>query len=203
MILVEVSMKYLQVDDEFFDRLKTYAVFIPLIEVDGKDHILFEIRSEIVSQPGEVSFPGGGVESGEDFKEAAIRETMEELELNRSDITYLGYSSMILTSSYRHVKSFYGRINKNLEEIKYNKEVESIFTVELEYFINNPPISYRAPYKMDFPKDFPFDKIPNGKDYKFQTGYNEMFFYDTKPVIWGLTAKMLKNFIESWSNNEK
>lgn len=196
-------MKYLQVDDEFFDRLKSYSVFIPLIEVDSKDHILFEIRSEMVSQPGEVSFPGGGVESGEDFKEAAIRETMEELKLNRSDITYLGYSSMILTSSYRHVKSFYGRIDKNLEEIKYNKEVEPIFTVELEYFINNPPISYRAPYKMDFPKDFPFDKIPGGKDYKFQTGYNEMFFYDTKPVIWGLTAKMLKNFIESWSNNEK
>ncbi len=203
MILLGVSMKYLQVDEEFLDRLKSYAVFIPIIEVDGKDHILFEVRSKIVSQPGEVSFPGGKVEEGEDFKDAAIRETMEELKLDSSDITYLGYSSMILTSNYRHVKSFYGRINKNLQEIKYNREVESIFTVDFDFFINNPPISYRAPYKMEFPKDFPFEKIPNGKDYKFQTGYNEMFFYETKPVIWGLTAKMLKNFIESWSNNEK
>ena len=203
MILLGVSMKYLQVDEEFLDRLKSYAVFIPIIEVDGKDHILFEVRSKIVSQPGEVSFPGGKVEEGEDFKDAAIRETMEELRLDSSDITYLGYSSMILTSNYRHVKSFYGRINKNLQEIKYNREVESIFTVDFDFFINNPPISYRAPYKMEFPKDFPFEKIPNGKDYKFQTGYNEMFFYETKPVIWGLTAKMLKNFIESWSNNEK
>ncbi|EEI85419.1 hydrolase, NUDIX family [Anaerococcus lactolyticus ATCC 51172] len=203
MILLEVSMKYLQVDQEFLDKLKSYAVFIPLIEVDGKDHILFEVRSESVSQPGEVSFPGGRLEGGEDFSEAAIRETIEELGLKESDIDYLGYSSMILTSSYRHIKSFYGRINKNLQEIKYNNEVESIFTVDIDFFKNNPPISYMAPYRMDFPKDFPFDKIPNGKDYKFQTGYNEMFFYDTKPVIWGLTAKMLKNFIESWSNNEK
>lgn len=114
-------MKYLQVDEEFLDRLKSYAVFIPIIEVDGKDHILFEVRSKIVSQPGEVSFPGGKVEEGEDFKDAAIRETMEELRLDSSDITYLGYSSMILTSNYRHVKSFYGRINKNLQEIKYNR----------------------------------------------------------------------------------
>lgn len=196
-------MKYLQVDDTFLDMLKSYAVFIPLIEVDGKDHILFEVRSQIVSQPGEVSFPGGGVECGEDFKDAAIRETMEELNLKRDEITYLGYSSMMLTSNYRHLKSFYGRINKNLEEIKYNREVESIFTVDIDYLKTNPPISYRAPYKMEFPRDFPFDKIPGGRDYKFQTGYNEMFFYDTKPVIWGFTAKMLKNFIESWSYNEK
>ena len=203
MILLGVFMKYLQVDDEFYDRLKSYAVFIPLIKIDGKDHILFEVRSKSVSQPGEVSFPGGGLEKGEDFKDAAIRETMEELKLCDQDIAYKGYSSMILTSSYRLIKSFYGRINKNFEEIKYNEEVESIFTVDLDFFISNPPISYKAPYKMEFPEDFPFDKIPNGEDYKFQTGYNEMFFYDTKPVIWGLTAKMLKNFIESWSRNEK
>ena len=196
-------MKYLQVDDTFLDMLKSFAVFIPIIEIDGKDHILFEVRSNLVSQPGEVSFPGGGVEEGEDFKEAAIRETMEELNLKREDITYLGYSSMMLTSNYKHIKSFYGRINKNLEEIKYNREVESIFTVDIDYFINNPRISYRAPYKLELPKDFPFDKIPNGRDYKFQTGYNEVFFYDTKPVIWGFTAKMLKNFIESWSYDEK
>lgn len=203
MILLGVSMKYLQVDDEFFDRLKVYAVFIPLIKVDGKDHILFEVRSESVSQPGEVSFPGGGLEKGENFKEAALRETIEELKLEATDIEYIGSSSMILTSSYRLIKSFYGRINKNFEQIKYNREVESIFTVDLDFFIKNPPISYKAPYKMDFPKDFPFDKIPNGKEYKFQTGYNEMFFYDTKPVIWGLTAKLLKNFIESWTKDEK
>lgn len=126
-------MKYLQVDQEFLDKLKSYAVFIPLIEVDGKDHILFEVRSNSVSQPGEVSFPGGKLEDGEDFREAAIRETIEELGLKESDIEYLGYSSMILTSSYRHIKSFYGRINKHLQEIKYNNEVESIFTVDIDF----------------------------------------------------------------------
>ena len=110
---------------------------------------------------------------------------------------------MIFNSSFRHVKSFYGRIHKNFEDIKYNEEVESIFAVEINYFRNNPPIRYRAPLTIDFPEDFPFDKIPKGRDYGFRTGFYDMYFYDTSPVVWGLTAKLLKIFIESWNSNEK
>ncbi|WP_297282070.1 CoA pyrophosphatase [uncultured Anaerococcus sp.] len=190
-------MKQLLVDDDFYAKITNYAVFIPIIKVEGKDHILLEVRSQHIAQPGEVSFPGGRVEDGESFKDAAIRETMEELLLDRSDIDYMGYSSMILSSSYRHIKAFYGRINKNIEEIKYNEEVESIFCVDIDYLKENQPIMYSTPYKMDFPEDFPFEKIPNGRDYKFIMGSNEMYFYDTNPVIWGLTAKLLKNFIGS------
>ena len=47
-------MKNLLVDDEFYDKIKNYAVLIPIIEVDGKDHILFEVRSKNIPQPGEV-----------------------------------------------------------------------------------------------------------------------------------------------------
>ncbi|MDU2354002.1 MAG: CoA pyrophosphatase, partial [Anaerococcus sp.] len=36
-------MKNLLVDDEFYAKIKNYAVFIPTIEVDGKDHILLEV----------------------------------------------------------------------------------------------------------------------------------------------------------------
>jgi len=61
-------MKNLLVDDEFYDKIRNYAVLIPIIEVDGKDHILFEVRSQNITQPGEVSFPGGRVEMGETFK---------------------------------------------------------------------------------------------------------------------------------------
>ena len=190
-------MKNLLVDDEFYNKIKNYAVFIPKIEIDGKDHILLEVRSQNIAQPGEVSFPGGRVEAGESFEEAAIRETMEELLLDREDIFLEGYSSMILSSTYRHIKAYYGRIDKNIEEIKYNEEVESVFAVDINFLKENEPIMYRAPYRMEFPKDFPFEKIPNGKDYSFTPLYHDMFFYDTNPVIWGLTAKLLKNFIES------
>lgn len=189
-------MKSIQVDDNFYKKISNYAVFIPLVEIDGKDHILFEIRSDIVKQPGEVSFPGGGLEFKESFEMAAIRETMEELKLNEKDIELLGYSSMILSSSNRHIKAFYGRIHRKFEDIGYNQEVSSLFTVDVDFFKNNPPKKYTAKLDMNFPKDFPFDKIPNGRNYNFHQNFHTMYFYDTKPVIWGLTAKLLKEFIK-------
>lgn len=44
---------------------RSYAVFLPLVWSDNQWQVLYEIRSESISQPGEVSFPGGGVEVGE------------------------------------------------------------------------------------------------------------------------------------------
>ena len=196
-------MKNLLVDDDFYQKIKNYAVFIPLIKIDGKDHILLEVRGKNIAQAGEVSFPGGKLEENESFKDAAIRETMEELLLESDDILYMGYSSMILNSSYMHIKSFYGRINKNIEEIKYNEEVESIFAVDIDYLKSNPPVTYICPYRLNFPEGFPFEKIPNGINYRFVAGVSELSFYDTDPVIWGLTARLLKRFIESWCENEK
>src|SRR5699024_2577460 len=127
------------------------AVFIPIINIKGKDHILFEVRSSIVPQPGEVSFPGGSLEENEDFKMAAIRETREELNLHEKDIEYLGYSSMIFTRDKRLIKAFYGRINKDLGEIMYNREVEELFTLDLDYLMNNQPNNYKIEYEMIFP----------------------------------------------------
>ncbi|ABF36910.1 hypothetical protein MGAS2096_Spy1858 [Streptococcus pyogenes MGAS2096] len=37
---------------------KRYAVFLPLILVNDDWHVLYEVRSQHISQPGEVSFPG-------------------------------------------------------------------------------------------------------------------------------------------------
>ena len=189
-------MKNLQVDDEFYKKLSKYAVFIPIINIDGKDHILFEVRSNLISQAGEVSLPGGGVNEGEKFEMAAIIECREELNLDEKDVSLIDYSSMILSSSNRLIKAYYGRINKNFENISYNMEVDSIFTVSIDYLKKNPPEKYTAKLKMDLPDDFPFEKIPNGKNYNFWQRYHTFYFYNTKPVIWGMTANVLKDFLK-------
>ncbi|MDU6546832.1 CoA pyrophosphatase [Anaerococcus vaginalis] len=189
-------MKNLQVDDEFYKKLSKYAVFIPIINIDGKDHILFEVRSNLISQAGEVSFPGGGVNEGEKFELAAIRECREELNLDEKDVSLVDYSSMILSSSNRLIKAYYGRINKDFENISYNMEVDSIFTVSIDYLKKNPPEKYTAKLKMDLPDDFPFEKIPNGKNYNFWQRNHTFYFYNTKPVIWGMTANVLKDFLK-------
>src|SRR5699024_7104932 len=63
------------------EKLRKAAVLLPLVEVDGETHILFEVRSnKMRRQPGDICFPGGRVEEFDETKLAtAIRETSEEL----------------------------------------------------------------------------------------------------------------------------
>ena len=81
-----------------------YAVLLPLIYdvKTDKYQILYQVRSEHISQPGEVSFPGGRVEDGETFQEAAIRETCEELNLIPDQIDIWGEIELSDSSGENH-----------------------------------------------------------------------------------------------------
>lgn len=69
-----------------------FAVLIPLVTLgdDGRDHLLLEVRSMSVAQPGEICFPGGRMEAGETVLEAALRETCEELGVAPDSVEILG-----------------------------------------------------------------------------------------------------------------
>ncbi len=41
------------------DQMFESAVLIPIVRYKNREYILFEKRSQFVSQPGEMSFPGG------------------------------------------------------------------------------------------------------------------------------------------------
>ena len=60
----------------------SYAVLCPLVETEDGLSLLFEVRSaSLRRQPGEVCFPGGAAEPGEDAAACALRETEEENEV--------------------------------------------------------------------------------------------------------------------------
>lgn len=71
---------------------RQYAVFLPLVwnSRSGIWEVLYQVRSESISQPGEVSFPGGAVEKEESLEEAAVRETMEELNISAKEVDVWG-----------------------------------------------------------------------------------------------------------------
>ena len=72
-------------------KRKNCSVLIPLVEIDGKLHILYEQRStKIKTQPGDVCFPGGVMEKGETPIECALRETEEEIGIPVDKIRVLG-----------------------------------------------------------------------------------------------------------------
>lgn len=67
------------------------AVLVALLDRPGGPTILFTRRTEHVpSHKGEISFPGGGREAGEDAVAAALREAEEEVGLPRASAVPLG-----------------------------------------------------------------------------------------------------------------
>ncbi len=181
-------------------RYKEFSVLIPLINRNNELHLLFETRSEnLNTQPGEICFPGGGIEAGEKPVEAAIRETQEELNIKKNNIKIIGAADYIVTPFNLILYPYVGILEDiQFENIDFNHdEVGDIFTVPLDFLIKTDPVSYYVNTKLEIPHDFPYHKIQNGKVYNWRTGKYSILFYEYNGyVIWGMTAKIIKNFID-------
>lgn len=176
-----------------------YSVFIPIIKIDGELHILYEVRAlSLRNQPGEISFPGGRIEADENFVDAAVRETCEELLLLESDLEVYSKGDFLVNPYSAIIYSVVGEIKKPFNEIIPSKdEVDSLFAVPVKYFLENKPDVYELDLKVTEKNEFPYDLIPNGRNYKFKRGIDQVCFYEFEDkIIWGFTAKMTYEFIK-------
>ncbi|HEL2506766.1 NUDIX hydrolase [Streptococcus suis] len=180
---------------------RSYAVFLPLVWSDNQWQVLYEIRSESISQPGEVSFPGGGVEVGETPQQAAIREVMEELNIQPEQIDILGeIDYLVLERSTIHC--FVGRVNLDWTTILPNEEVARIFTVPLSTLLTTQPVYYQLDSQIVPDCDFPFERLRGGVDYPFSHHKRSVPFYENLPEnIWGMTAQFTHRFTEIVKSN--
>ncbi len=73
------------------DAFGCAAVLILFWEDKGVAHTLLTVRSQHLSSfAGQVCFPGGRLDPGEKFAQAALRETEEEVGIDRGDIDLVG-----------------------------------------------------------------------------------------------------------------
>ncbi|EHI70537.1 NUDIX hydrolase [Streptococcus ictaluri] len=172
---------------------RRYAVFIPLIWENNDWHLLYEIRSQQISQPGEVSFPGGRVEVGETYQEAAVRETMEELAISSDAIDLWGEIDYSVQSQ-RTIHCFVGQLMiDDWRLLKSNDEVECFFTVPLSQLRKQKPVYYDLHSQPIKTPSFPFDRIRNGIKYPFKNQQYAIPFYEQfDHLIWGMTAQFTK-----------
>jgi 8-oxo-dGTP pyrophosphatase MutT (NUDIX family) len=193
--------------DEYFSS----SVLIPFVKVEGEYHLLFEKRNAKIRQGGEISFPGGEFdnEKDKDYLDTAIRETVEELGIDKGKINIIGQLGILMVPGVI-VNSFIAEIKiENLNEINFDKtEVEKVFTVPISFFMNNEPEVYHVrleahPYYYDENGNkielLPVEKLKLPEMYSKPWGKikRKVYVYNYNgEVIWGITAALVKKVIE-------
>jgi len=156
------------------------AVLLPLYEKQGEFYVLLTKRTQKVEHhKGQISFPGGGRHKQDrDLMDTALRETFEEIGVRPEDVEILGELDNIgtLTSNFL-VTPFVGIIPYPYEFIVNEYEIEELVEVPLSALADNKNLREET-------------YIIEG------TQYWESIFDYKGYVIWGATARILKQFID-------
>jgi 8-oxo-dGTP pyrophosphatase MutT (NUDIX family) len=159
------------------NNLVRAAVLVPLMKNAGYYSLLLTKRNkELKNHPGQISFPGGLFEESDiDPKGTILREAWEELGIMKSDMNILGMLDDYASSTGYLISPFVGKIPYPYDFKINRNEVSEIIMAPLEELKKSPKTGY---------------VIKNSKPYP-------VYYYELpNHVIWGATARIIKNFIE-------
>lgn len=183
-----------------------FSVLIPFVERDGELFLLFEVRAkDMASDPGEICFPGGHVESGEDPADCAVRETVEETGIPAEEISLCGQGKILYGFANYTMYTYYGKVsNEAFDCAKPNeKEVDSLFLLPLARFFEEEPQVFTEKVFAKVPEDFPYAHIGIDEDYRWREGRWEVPIYDVDgSIVWGLTARIVKDLVDTLKASE-
>jgi len=160
------------------DGQRVATVLIPLVQRGDDWHVILTQRPDTMpSHPGQIAFPGGKREFGESTLNAALRETQEEIGIDRQFVTIIGrLPSFNLLSGYR-VTPFVGLIDPIAQITPDPHEVADVFEVPLSFLMDAANHKAREVHFND--KDHTMIDMPyTDKDGVYRN-------------IWGMTAMTL------------
>lgn len=123
---------------------RTAAVLVPILD-KHEPEIVLTVRSELLLQhPGQVSFPGGSVDrTDRSAVSTALREAEEEIGLNFSQVSPLGFLDRLDTISDYRVLPVVGLVRPSFIWKPDLREVSEVFTVPLKLAINYQEYSHQ------------------------------------------------------------
>ncbi len=114
------------------------AVLVPILIEGEEARVLYTVRKEgLADHAGQISFPGGSIESSDgSLMATALREAEEEIDLSPNLVEVIGeLEEMYIPPSNFRVSPFVGLLPPEAEMVLAPDEVEEIFTVPLETLI--------------------------------------------------------------------
>lgn len=119
-------------------KLKDAAVLIPVIDDGDEARVIFTRRTATLRKhSGQVSFPGGAIDPGDDTPErAALRETEEEIGLDRRFVETVGRLPHYMAMSGFRITPVLAVVQPGYELIPNPDEVAAVFDVPLSFLMN-------------------------------------------------------------------
>jgi 8-oxo-dGTP pyrophosphatase MutT (NUDIX family) len=161
-----------------FEDARPSAVLVVLADgTDGAEVLLTRRSMQLSSHRGEVSFPGGRVDAGEEYEAAALREAHEEVGLHPDGVRLVGHLSPISTLVSRSwIVPVVARIAEPIPLVGATAEVDRVLWVPLR------DLTMPGTFREEF----------------WRLGEDEMplyFFELDDETVWGATARMLHQLL--------
>lgn len=112
------------------------AVLVPVVLGNPPGILLTKRNAHLKAHAGQVSFPGGRVDPGEQAEETALREAEEEIALDRSKVQVLGRMSNYLTRTNFCITPVVALLPPGLQFRPSPHEVDAVFELPVDVLLD-------------------------------------------------------------------
>ncbi|MCP4663179.1 MAG: CoA pyrophosphatase [bacterium] len=153
------------------------AVLVPLYVSAGELWTLLTKRSDsLPHHQGQIAFPGGSLETGEDAWSAALRETREEVGIEPQKVLRLGELDEDQTPSGFRIVPCVGAVAYPVETQVNHREIAELFPIPISAFTNPQLVEDRM-------------VLVDGHERLLRV------YHVAGRQVWGLTARIVYNLL--------
>ena len=157
---------------------RSAAVLVPLFVDAGQLWTLLTKRTEhLPHHRGQIAFPGGASELGEDAWQAALRETEEEVGIERRRVLRIGELDELESPAGFRIVPCVGAVPTGVETKPNQEEIAEVFAVPLLAFADVRVVEDRL---------VRFDDVER----------MIRIYHVGKRQVWGLTARIIQNLLQ-------
>jgi 8-oxo-dGTP pyrophosphatase MutT (NUDIX family) len=158
--------------------IRPAAVLVPIVDHPEPTVLLTQRTKDLPNHPGQISFPGGKIDKSDaDPLAAALRETDEEIGLDRGHIEPLGFLDVYMTTLGFRIVPVIARIKPGFDLKLSTGEVDNTFEVPLAFLMDQANVQRHA------------------RDWDGLTRHYYAITFGER-YIWGVTAGILRNLYD-------
>jgi 8-oxo-dGTP pyrophosphatase MutT (NUDIX family) len=159
--------------------LRPAAVLVPILRgLEGLSVLLTERTASLRQHAGQVAFPGGRIDEGDEGPvAAALREAEEETGLDPTFVEPIGFLDTYLTATAYGVVPVVALVERGFDLRPHEGEVASVFEVPLSFLMD------------------PANHLKHSREWRgLSRAYYAMPYGER--YIWGATAGMIRNLYD-------